>query len=236
VTVLVLGLDGLDARYVKVNALLRDLGTHQLHQNFNGDNALYTYRVWNNIFAGELGGESYGEPYVPYEPHGSYVWEKFPAEVFLAPVVNPSLSIGTDAFPREYIESYAPGNRLDDTLTKLNIGVRDALKRDVPLVVACTRTPDIVGHHVPNEARYWINRTCYLAERLARRADEYLIVSDHGFDFNNFGGKGIEAHTRRATFASSFCDFDSMTEFCKGWHEELASVLVDQQMDALGYK
>lgn len=233
-TVLVLGIDGLDAEYVRETSLLRNLNPQELYQDFSGANALYTYRVWPCIMAGEIGGAS-SEEYTAYEPDGAYLWEKYPSEVLLAPVQSPSVSVGSDSFPTEYIESFSPEGRLERTLTTLDEGVRDAFKRDVPLVVACTRTPDIVGHHVADEADYWISRLCGMIERWTRHADEFLLVSDHGFDYTNWGGKGIDAHTRRATFASSFCDYDSMTEFCENWHEDLADVLTDQQLSALGY-
>lgn len=237
-TTLIIGLDGLDGEYVQRTDLLSQLDPHVLEQDFEGANALYTYRVWNNIFAGELGGES-DEPYDEYEPDGAYLWEKYPAEVLLAPVDNPSLTLENDAFPREYIESYAPGNRIEQTLDSLNDGVHDALQRGAPLVVACTRTPDILSHHCEHTAGnpdYWIAKVCGMVERWCRRADDFLLVSDHGFDYENWGASGINAHSRRATFASSFCDYETMTEFVANWHDDLATLQTERQMEALGYR
>lgn len=231
-TTLIFGLDGLDAQYVQEEGLLASQDPKELTQDLDGANGLYTYRVWPSIFAGDAGGASDDE-YTKFKPDSAYIWEKYPTTTLLAPVSNPSFSQNTDAFPTEYMEGFNPGNRLDQTLNKLESGLYDAFNDGVPLVVACTRTPDIVGHHMPDEAAHWIRRSTKLAEKFAKKADDSLIVSDHGF--KEFGMDGIEAHTRRATFASSFCDYDRMSEFCENWHDDLARVMSDAQLEALGY-
>lgn len=233
-TTIILGLDGLDGEYVRNRRLLGDLGPKILQQDFQGANALFTYRIWPSIFAGANNGAS-DDKYAAFEPETPYIWDYLPATVLLAPVERPPLTLHSDAFPDQWMESYAPYDRLQDTLDRLDAGISAAMADDVPLVVACTRIPDIVSHHLPDEADEWINRACVLADRWCKQADDYLVVSDHGFDYENFGASGLAAHTRRATFASSFCDYDTMTGFCEGWTDDLDAHVRETQLAALGY-
>lgn len=232
-TTLILGLDGLDYKYVQEHDLLSDLNPQHLQQDFEGANALYTYRIWPCFFAGEVGGESEDE-YADYHPDElKYIWEQIPSPVLLAPVEHPSFSKRTDEFPENYVESWRPRGRLKESLDRLESEVQEQMDAGNEVVVACTRTPDIVGHHYPDKAEEWIVKSCALAERLCEQADNYLVVSDHGF--GEFGTKGIEAHTRDAVLASSFADYETMTALCEGWHDDLHEVVREQQLQALGY-
>lgn len=230
-TIVVFGLDGLDA----TDSHLIEQPTHQLDQDFEGDNALWTYRVWPCIFSGSVYGER--NDFITIEYHSDaptpYIWEKFPATVMLAPIERPRFSKNQSAFPEDYRESTKPPGRLQETFDRIEEGMEEAFANNVPLVVVVARAPDIVQHATPNGWENWLKKHCEQASKWCDKADEWLIVSDHGF--NEPGTKGLKAHSRRATFGSSFCDYDSMTEFCEGWHDDLAAALRQQQMDDLGY-
>lgn len=242
-SVLILGLDGLDYNHVVHRRLLGSLSPSHLNQDLTGANGLYTYRVWPAIFSGSdpVASEyEYDEMY----PDDPYVWDMYPSAVFLAPIPDPEgrrpkarwSNDYQDEFPWHWDESTRPRGRLEEGLERIESGVSRAIEEDVPLVVAVTRVPDIAGHEWgkdPRTSRY-IYDTCLMAERLCKQADEYMVVSDHGFDLQV--QKGIEAHTRDATLASSFTKFSQMSDFIRGWHSDLYEVMNQQQLDALGYK
>lgn len=243
-SILVFGLDGLDYDYVRAHSLLSSLDVQHLDQDLEGANALYTYRVWPSIFASDNGGasEEGWDPYIPSEP---YIWEEAPAAVMLAPVpVETDTGIEKsqwnndyqDEFPGEFWkESWAPAERLDDGLDHLESGVGRALDDNVPLVIATSRIPDMLSHHYGDSeiTHNYIERACDLAERMCNRADDYMVVSDHGIDMNGPGG--LEDHTRRAVFASSFADFDTMSELIDNFKSNIRTQMNAEQMEALGY-
>ena len=226
-TVLVYGLDGLDARSGDKLAL----PSQELHQDFSGDNALWTYRVWPCIFAGEVGGEDVGQSI--YEPDNSFIWERHPATVLMAPVERPPYCQFQDAFPDGYREGTTPPGHMEQTLQYYEEALDEAFRQDVPLVVCVTRMPDILQHKLPQDWDHYFDEFLRQAAYWCDRADDHLLVSDHGFD--DLGTDGLDAHSRQAIFSSSFCSYDSMTEFCEGWHDDLDAVLRDQHLEDLGY-
>lgn len=239
-TVLVLGLDALDSKFVKDNGLFESLDYNNLHQDLSGANALYTYRVWPSIFTGTLGGKS-EEPYDGWDPDEPYIWERWPARVNLAPVdKGESVSVNSERFPEKYIESRLPEDRMSEALERLEADVTEAVREDeYPLVIGCTRIPDMVSHLPrgnPQKSRRWIEQVCNMAERLVNQpeVDEYVVVSDHGF--KEIGMDGINAHSRRATLASSCCDYETMSGFIEGWIDDIAPAVKQQQLEALGYR
>lgn len=235
-TVLVLGLDGLDhSRMEKFDTEYLPAPPSPLRQDLDGNNALYTWRVWPSIFAGVDNGAD-EHPYRDYEPEKPFVWESYGSRVMLAPVSRPVFSQHQDSFPDEWMESYRPRERLEGSLTRLREGIISGMD-NYDLIVACTRVLDIAGHHLPDEAdalhefvlEEWLPEILEVSE-----PDGLLIVSDHGF--GEYGKKGIEAHTRNATLCSTFCDYDTMSGFIEGWRSDLADEIRREQMAALGYR
>lgn len=236
-TVAIIGIDGVDSRYVAEHDLLSGLDAHEIRNDFDGENALFTWRIWPCIFSGENGGKSDSDPYHSYfDPDNPWIWERHGAAVFTGLVDRPAVQQNQTTFPDGYHESYQPKSRMERSISGFRDGAIEKLRDDCPLVVTCTRVPDMAEHHLPEEADSWVQRTCEAAVEIAREADDYLIVSDHGFDYENFGTKGIDAHTRHAVFASSFCDYETMTGLVNGWIDELDDTMRQQQMDALGYR
>jgi hypothetical protein len=94
--VLILGIDALDAEKVAETGILPDFRPQELYQDFNGPNALYTWRVWPSIFAGEVGSPG-SEPFEAYEPANPYLWERYPATVLLAPAGSTAALLGAVA-------------------------------------------------------------------------------------------------------------------------------------------
>lgn len=234
-TVLVLGIDALDYEKTTETGCLAGLDPQRLQQDFDGPNALYTWRVWPSIFAGEVG-EPGTDPHETYEPDAAYLWESYPSAVYLAPVERPTLSRGQDEFPERYMESFAPPERRDESLDRLQSGINDSLREPgVEVVVGCTRMLDIIGHHEPEMYDEFYGRFQAFLEGLNWDAvDDYVIVSDHGFDHP--GEKGLGAHGRGAVLASSFCSYNTMTGFVEGWLDDLAEVVMESHLSDLGYR
>lgn len=231
-TVLILGLDGLDYNRVQDNGYLSEFDVQHLEQDLDGANGLYTKRVWPNIFSGTTGGASDDEV-EEYQPNDLYLWEKYPSRVLLPPIPDAGEHHNGDSLPGGFVESFAPEGIIERALHGLKADIEDAVANPgIHVVVACTRTPDIVAHHMPEKAEYYHG---YMDEWVSdlEFPDHHLIVSDHGF--GEFGEPGIDGHTTDAILASNFCEYNTMTEFCKNWHDDLDSVVRDAQLDALGY-
>lgn len=244
-TLLVFGLDGLDSTYVQERGLLGSLDAHRLDQGLEGANRLYTYRVWPSIFASDDGGASDDE-WAPYIPENPYIWDEIASAVLMAPIpvdngdrVEKSQWNGgyQDEFPSElWKESWAPPDRLDDGLEHLEAGIGRQLGDATPLVVATTRIPDMLMHHWGDDRKthMYIERACDLCERMCARADDYLVVSDHGIVPDGPGG--LDDHTENATFASSFTDYETMSGLIDGFKNDIHAQVNKHQMDALGYR
>jgi len=63
----------------------------------------------------------------------------------------------------------------------------------------------------------------FLAEILKQiywsKIDNYMVVSDHGFNF--LGSGSVRAHSERAVFDSNFCDFRVMSNLIRHWRSDL---------------
>lgn len=240
-TVVIWGVDALDYRYVEERGLLAELDPQPLEQDLGGLNALYTLRVWPAIFAGVNGGRNDDVTHAKFHPDEPFVWEKWPAAAFLPPVSNEPPQVGPSAFPNEYREGTGFSERYEDARKMYDESFRRALDENVEIVVLGTRLPDILGHHDQNRKRVerQIQKTTDLVEKHCRheQVDDWLVVSDHGFDYEKYGEEpsGIEAHTRSATLASSFADYNCMSEFIEGWHDDLEDAINKHQLAALGY-
>lgn len=239
-SVLVWAIDGLDGQYVQERGLMRALDPKILHQDLEGENGLYTFRVWPCIFKGEIGGESDLE-YDSWEPEGAMLWDKYAATCLCIPGFKPPKMQYQDAFPEGFHESTGPQERIEEQVGYFRKGLDEALADDRELIIAGTKQPDMVGHNDQNVQRCHnrIERFCNFAERYCEHPDvrDWLVVSDHGFRYDEFGTckGGIRQHTRRSTFASSFCDYDTMSEFIENWHNDVDEVLREQRLEAMGY-
>lgn len=240
-TVAIFALDGLDIEYVQQRGLLSSLEPSELENDLEGANALFTYRIWPSIFAGIDGGAS-DEPYSKYKPEQPYIWEQYAATVLLAPTGRPPTLQYQNAFPEGYVESVGPDERTDEKFDMYREGIEAALDRDAELLVVGSKLPDILGHNEHHAGRIHdhIERLCDLAESVCNRdeVDDYLVVSDHGFEYEDFGDEpsGLDAHRPSATLASSFADYDSMHSFIEEWHSDLESALREKRLNDLGYK
>jgi hypothetical protein len=236
-TVLVLGLDGMDYHRVQNNDYLSEFDVQHLHQDLDGPNALFTKRVWPCIFAGTSGGASDPDEkraeYQNFSPDSSYIWEQYPSVVALPPIPDSEQHENMEELPHGWMESFSPEKRIEKTLNALEKEIHKACEDPgIRVIIAVTRTPDIVGHHLPEKAKDYHDRVDQWVSGL-EFPENYLIVSDHGFD--EFGTKGIEGHSEDAIFASNFANYDSMTEFCENWTEDFHEIVREDEMKSLGY-
>lgn len=222
-TVLIAALDGLDYEYVQQQDLLSSLEPRALTNDLQGANALYTYRIWPELWTGQLGAGRADEPYKSFETDAARPWDKYSAKVLLAPEVGEPVVKHQQQFADGYARATGPQSRLDTLYRRFNQGVKRAIDEgyyDI-IVVGC-KVPDILGHNDQNKQRIEDNiaRICDLVEDWAALdgISDHFVVSDHGFEYHEFGNEpsGLTAHTRRATLASSFADYSSMSALIDG--------------------
>lgn len=234
-------LDGLDSRSVKKRGLLQDLDAQNLHQDLGGANGLYTYRVWPSIYAGVNGGRDDEEPYANYEPDAAPFWENYPSKVVYT-INREPVFINNTEVKETWRESRGPADRVEYQLETWRAEAEEALDNDfIEVFVLGSKQPDINGHTEGNDERMdkRLEQFCGLYEDIAtdKRTSSYLIVSDHGFVNDYYGvNQGIEAHSEYATLASDFCDYDTMSAFIEGWHDDLEEAHREMRLESLGYK
>lgn len=241
-TIVICAIDGLDYEFVSQRGYLQGLDPELLYQDLEGANALYTYRIWPAMFVGDNIGYSEDEDYkTVQDPEQPYIWDKYPVTTLLAPVDSPPVTKYQDAFPEGYMESVGPQKRVDEAFEMYDKAVESALG-DAEAVIIGSKYFDIAGHNDQNAARIEEN-TQRLLNRVEKwcqddRTDDYLVISDHGFKYHQFGEKpsGIDAHTRNATIASSFCSYDRMSALINGWHDDFEDSLREQRLKRLGYR
>lgn len=239
-TIAIFALDGLDFEYCQERGLLHEVEPSLLENDLEGANGLYTYRIWPSIFAGVNGGKA-GEPYASYSPDAPYLWEQYDASVMLAPIGHPPYSQYQDGFPEGYRESVGPQERTDEAFQNYRDGIDAALEREAEVLVVGSKLPDILGHNDQNADRIESNieTLCEIVTETVAREEvtEYLVLSDHGFEYESFGEKpsGLAAHTPRACVCSSFVDYDSMATLIEEWHSDLSEALKEQRLSDLGY-
>lgn len=233
-------IDGLDYRYVAERGLLDDLSASELHQDLEGANGLYTYRVWPAIYVGENGGYSENDKSCRWDTDKTHFWECYPSKVVNA-IDAPRVFRNQTVFPDNYAETKGPRKRFYDALDMYREEADDALDNpEIDVLVLGSKQPDILGHteSEPEKTDRRIRETCELFEDIAtdRRTSFHLLVSDHGF-VNDYRGKnsGVDSHTRHATLASDFAEYDTMSSFIEGWHDDLAEAHHELHLESLGY-
>jgi len=242
-TTLLWAIDGLDYEYAHTRDLMPTLEPNLLRQDLDGANALYTYRVWPAIWSGENGGKSENDTAGRFEPEKPPIWDRHSSVVALAPWVDGLYSQYQDEFADDYRESRGPEARVNDQLNGYWRVFNEFIDNGAELAVFGTKLPDILGHTDPNPNRIdrIIDNVAKTAESMVSHPeiDDYLIVSDHGFDYKSYGDRpsGVDAHSRRATLVSSFAgDYEYMSDFIGGWTADLDETLTYKRLEALGYK
>lgn len=245
-TVLLLAIDGLDYRWVNERERLDGLGAKRLHQDLEGPNGLYTLRVWPAIWCGEDGGASEQNPYERSEPDAAPLWEKYSTSHIQTPHLSTEKIMRNQrAFHDGYLEQINPASRVDDMFNTMLDSIDQAEEDGYDVQIIGTQILDRAGHFQRDDELLdsLFDKTMTFAEAACEKADEWLVTSDHGFDYythkDDFKGNragSIEQHTEHATLASSFADdYDTMSAFIDGWHEDLDAAVRGERLQQLGY-
>lgn len=256
----IIALDGLDWNLAKRFDVFQNVpdatGFEPLTNDLDGENALFTPRVWTSIAVGDDQDVVTGwerpdaweeaiatEGYTP-------IWDL----VAGARVVNWNAHTGyinrSDAVPDGWTPTHGSPEQIRETTVDVAQFWNRTLERNPPLLLGYWRAPDALGHNqvgeeYGHEEIYPFLRDVFFPQ-LIDWPDDWLIVSDHGFANRDEdipggpkSGRGKKAHTPDAVLGSNFGiedDFDGMKSFIDGWTDEILGLIRRRNLESLGYQ
>jgi len=247
-TVGIICLDGLDHRLASEHDVFEPVSVsgQPLVNNLDGENPLFTPRVWNSLFLGRDQREI--TDWVPESDWNditegwNYIWNTVVGTSLLNVNVHSHYLHQNACIPDGWTPAHGSwGMMVRSTEDLIGFWNETIEAFESTLQIGYWRLPDAYGHWASKkglgsmESVYdWIRETFWQQIELP---DDYLVLSDHGFVRDpSTGDGGREEHTEHAVVASTLeLSRMKMAEFIDHWHDPVIRNVREGNLEDLGY-
>lgn len=249
-TVGIICLDGLDHRLASEYDIFDPVpATHQpLVNDLEGENPLFTPRVWTSLMAGidqrEVTGWLPEHKWETATQDFTFIWDKVQATAVLNLNLHTNYRHENACIPEGWTPAHGDFSQMRGSTLAMADFWNDTLKaKQPPLQIGYWRLPDAYGHRAA-QAGWEDHHSVYswLRNRfwdVIDLPDQWMVLSDHGFALNPSEcdhDNGRQAHTKHGCVAATWDLPDrSMSAFIPTWHDMLITKVRAATLDSLGY-
>lgn len=247
-TVGIICLDGLDHRLASEHGLFEPVSVSgkPLVNNLDGENPLFTPRVWNSLFLGEDQRKItdwFPKPrWETITRDWHFIWDSVPGSSLLNVNVHSNYLHQRACIPDGFTPTHGSWGMMVRSTEELISHWNETLAYyEPPLQIGYWRFPDAYGHWASKkgletmESAYdWMRETFWAQIDLP---DQYVVLSDHGFVRDpSEGDGGRDEHTEHGVKAATFDLPDrDMQGFIPNWHDAVIRQVREGNLEALGY-
>lgn len=250
-TVGIICLDGLDHRLAREHGLFEPVGAEAqpLLNDLEGENPLFTPRVWNSIFLGrdqqEITDWITEADWQEDTSGWDFIWDSVVGTSLLNVNVHSGYLHQNACIPEGWTPYHGSWGMMCNSTLELIDHWNETLElHQPPLMIGYWRIPDAFGHWAGGKAQMdshepvyqWLREEFWQHIELPER---WLVMSDHGFTLDLASidrTSGREAHSEHGCMAASFeLPQMQMSDWIPTWQDLVIRQVRHRNLEALGY-